>query len=85
MRRPKAIVEPAQEAESQFIPIPYAAPLLPTERAEIVRVNLPVAALANMGMQVLGAEPGMRLNADLVLGENGLARAVRFVNASSMQ
>jgi hypothetical protein len=67
------------EVEAPFALIPYAAPLLATERAEIVRVNLSASALATMGVPVWGADPNMRLNAELVLGENGLARAVRLV------
>jgi hypothetical protein len=67
------------EVESPFVPIPYAAPLLATERAEFVRVNLSATALASLGMPVSGAAPDTRLNAELMLGENGLARAVRLV------
>lgn len=78
-------VESAPEAELPFMPVPYAAPLLSTERIEVVRVNLPANALASLGLPVLGAKPEMRLNADLVLGENGLARAVRLVRTSSTQ
>lgn len=68
-----------RRVEEPFVRIPYAAPLLPTERAEIVRVNLSARALESLGMPVVGADPDMRLNADLILGENGLARAVRII------
>jgi len=70
----------ARAVETPFIPVPYASPLLPTEQAEIVKVNLSAGALASFGMTVQGADPSMRLNAELVLGENGLARAVRIVH-----
>lgn len=75
----QAAAQPEQEAP--FTAIPYAAPLLPTERAEVVRVNLSATALSSMGVPVWGADPGMRLNAELVVGENGLARAVRLVRS----
>ena len=79
----RAVVQPVlpPEPEAPFTPIPYAAPLQATERAEIVRVNLSATALASIGIPVWGADPAMRVNAELVLGENGLARAVRLVNS----
>jgi hypothetical protein len=70
---------PAPETEAPFIPIPYATPLDPSERVEIVRVNLSATGLASLGLRVWGAQPDMRVNAELILGENGLARAVRLV------
>jgi hypothetical protein len=83
-QRPKP-VEVAPENQLAFMPLPYAAPLLPTERLEVVRVNLPASALTSMGVPVIALEPEMRLNADLVIGENGLARAVRLVRTSLEQ
>lgn len=77
--------EVAPESQLPFLPVPYAAPLLATERLEVVRVNLPANALTSMGVPIVGLEPNMRLNADLVLGENGLARAVRLVRTSLEQ
>lgn len=67
------------DAPEEFIGIPYAAPLDPRERAELVRVNVPLTALTAWGMSIGGADPNLRVNADLVLGEDGLARAVRLV------
>jgi len=44
-----------------------------------VRVELPRSALASFGMPV-GAEPaGGRVKADVLLGEDGVARAIRFI------
>ncbi len=83
-QRPKP-VEVAPESQFAFVTLPYAAPLLPTERLEVVRVNLPANALTSMGVPVIALQPEMRLNADLVLGENGLARAVRLVRTSLEQ
>lgn len=73
------------EPETPFMRIPYAAPLLPTEQIEIVRVNLPAAALASLGVSAEGPHPGTRVDADLVLGENGLARAVRLIRWDGSQ
>jgi hypothetical protein len=71
---------PQQEPDEQvFFLIPYVEPLMPTERAEVVRVDMPVSALAGLGIPITGADPNRRLTADLILGENGLAHAVRVV------
>jgi hypothetical protein len=78
LRKPAA--EPAvtqREVMTEFIPIVYDPE--PIERGQIVRIRLPRTALATFGIPVNEehAEEGIR--ADVLLGEDGLARAVRFV------
>ena len=63
----------------EFMLIPYAPPLDPSGRAEFVRVDLPVTTLASWGLAAPARDPAMRVNADLMLGEDGLARAIRLV------
>jgi hypothetical protein len=70
---------PAASAPGEFVTVPYSAPIGPYERAELVRVNVPVVALAQWGLSVPAVDPGRRVNADVVIGEDGLARAVRLV------
>ena len=67
-------------AKDEFVAIPYAMPIGPNERADLVRVNVPVAALEQWGLKVSVFNPGQRVNADVVIGEDGLARAVRLVS-----
>ncbi len=45
-------VRHAPAAKEEFIAVPYSAPIGPNERAELVRVNVPVMALAQWGLQV---------------------------------
>jgi hypothetical protein len=66
--------------QADFVAVPYALPIEPNERAELVRVNVPVAALAQWGLPVSSFDPNQRINAEVVLGEDGLARAVRLVS-----
>lgn len=73
----KPLPEPAPT--NPFLMIPYQEPPGPTEFAEIVRVNMPVTAAAEIGLPVLEADPSVRLEADLLLGENGVPRAWRPV------
>jgi hypothetical protein len=76
---------PLAETSSQdqpFVPIPYVTPLAPYERANVVRVNVPVAALLAAGLPVAAADAGATAQADLVVGPDGRARAVRLVSIS---
>jgi hypothetical protein len=69
----------APAAKDEFIAVPYAAPIGEYERTEVVRVNVPVTALAQWGLPVSSMSLSQRVDADVVIGEDGLARAVRFV------
>jgi hypothetical protein len=71
---------PPVAASSEFVAVPYAMPIGPNERADLVRVNVPVVALEQWGLKVSAFDPGQRVNADVVIGEDGLARAVRLVS-----
>jgi len=63
----------------ELITIPYAEPLQSTERAELVRVRVPVSELVSWGLPLRAADPDLRVDADVLVGEDGLARAVRFI------
>lgn len=61
-----------------FMPWPGAASLPPLESGELVRMDLPVSVLPSLGV----APPAghvTAVTADVVIGQDGLARAVRFV------
>jgi len=61
-----------------FIPLPGASTLPPLESGELVRMDLPVSILPSLGV----APPAGHVSAvkaDVVIGQDGLARAVRFV------
>ena len=70
---------PAASTPDEFVTVPYSAPIGPYERAELVRVNVPVTALTQWGLSIPAFDPSQRVNADVVIGEDGLARAVRLV------
>jgi hypothetical protein len=77
------VAEDVQESEQPFVPIPYVAPLGAYERAEIVRMEVPVAALIAAGFPMRTADPGARAEADVVVGQDGRARAVRLISIST--
>jgi hypothetical protein len=70
------------ENDAPFVPIPYTAPLGPYERADVIRVELPVSALIAAGLPFQVSDPGARARADLVVSEDGRARAVRLISIS---
>ncbi len=79
-----ATASAAKEREQDpFIRIPYSATLEPTDRAELVRVSVPAAQLLSWGFPVSGTEPNFRIDADVLVGGDGLARAVRFIRTGA--
>jgi len=75
-----AAIAPARE-RSEFIALPYAQSEVPLEQPVIVRVQIPVSELGLMGMPLAHATAGERVNADLLVGQDGIARGVRLVES----
>ena len=67
----------AQEVVTEFIPVIYDPE--PVDHGRMVRVRLPRSALAAFGLPMNEQRAEETIQADVVLGEDGLARAVRFV------
>lgn len=66
---------------TSFFPLPRSSGLDLDEGWEIVRLNMPVSALAALGVQVVDEGPSTQyVTADVVLGGDGMARAIRFVH-----
>jgi len=84
-KRPLVVTHPnvtkpnASEEVTEFLPLADGEDLTLLEAAQVVRVELPVSALMDLGLRV-GPEisPG-QVKADLLLGHDGSARAIRFV------
>ena len=76
---PAAVEQAADEvlADNDFVPVPYAPPLAQGEMVEVVRMDLSPAALAGMGFVTQAGYSG-DVTTDLVIGEDGLPRAVRL-------
>ena len=76
-KRPVPVVY-AYEAPG-FVALPYAQSGVPLESVVVVRVEIPSSELSSMGVAVPAAASSARLTADLLVGQDGVARAVRLV------
>ncbi len=72
--------EPAQaEVVTRFFPLAPGVDLSAAENAPRLRVRLPRTVLASFGLPVSTERLDEPVEADIVVGEDGIARAIRFV------
>ena len=67
------------EITTDFIPLNYRGRLADLEGGQVLRVELPRSSLASFGLPVNLERAGERIKADVVVGNDGMARAIRFV------
>jgi hypothetical protein len=72
---------PPVAREQPFVQIPYVAPLAPYERVAVRRMDMPVTALIAAGFEVRTRDLGAALPADVLVGQDGRALALRLVSA----
>jgi hypothetical protein len=73
-----AVAPAAEEETDGFYPLPEAEALPAVETAMVVRVQLPVSSLQLMGVPVDEERADASVQAELLLGQDGLARGVRL-------
>jgi hypothetical protein len=69
-------------ADDGFLPLPGAAQLVPADDVNVVHVELPRSAMMQVGIEVNPDRAGETVRADVMVGADGLARAVRFVDSA---
>jgi hypothetical protein len=62
-----------------FISLTQAADFMPLESGQIVKVEMPRAALLAIGLPVNAQRAGESIKAELLVGQDGIARAIRFL------
>ncbi len=67
------------EGNREFVALPYSAPLSSAEQLDVYRVQVPLSTFAQYGLPIDGRRSGMLVTADLAVGNDGVARAIRFV------
>lgn len=68
-----------REIATDFMPLGYLNPATLQDGGEIVRVELPRSALVNFGFPVNMDRYHEKVKADVLLGVDGVAHAIRFV------
>jgi hypothetical protein len=68
----------------QFVALPTAIGLPALESGRIVRVELQTAMLPAYGLDVMPDQPGSIVEADVLVGQDGQPRAIRFVSLDSV-
>ena len=82
--QPTTSVPRGGEVATAFFPLTYSS--LPISNAQLIRVQVPRSALASFGLAPIDVPAGARgtasttVPADVLVGEDGVARAVRFVS-----
>ena len=67
------------EYVTEFVPLRYGKPLESGEPVVVVRMELPAAQLRRLGLPVAPDAVTGAVKADVLLGGDGLAKAIRFV------
>ena len=69
----------AEAVPDGFIPLPNAERIGPNDDVNLVRVEVPRSTMVELGVAVSADRGSDRVEADVLLGSDGLARAVRFM------
>jgi hypothetical protein len=67
------------EVATDFLPVGYTSPMNLQDGGQVMRVELPRSALAGFGLPVNMNRVNERVKADVLVGRDGQARAIRFV------
>jgi hypothetical protein len=81
--RPAARVETvlarATTGNTEFLPLPYVEPLRSTEARHVVRVSMTSGDEMILGVLPVDRRNGQPFEADVLVGEDGIARGIRIV------
>lgn len=75
------VTSPPRVRSFEFLTLPGAAGLPDLESGSVVRIELPVAALSEYGVNVVPDPAKSTVQADLLVGQDGQPRAIRLVGA----
>jgi len=75
-----AVVAAAEDEDTPFIPLPNAAGSPQDDEVDLVRVELPRSAMTALGISANDDNDAESVEAEVLLGPDGMARAVRFLN-----
>lgn len=79
LRRTIRAASPPPHEELPFYSLVTEGEMAPLESGRIVRIEVPPATLVNLGVPLTETTLTQPVQADLLLGQDGLARAIRFL------
>ena len=71
---------PHRPPEQAFVRVPYVVPPAPYERTEVMRMEVPVSTLLAAGLEVHVPAVEGTVRADVLVGQDGRALAIRLVS-----
>jgi len=75
-----AVLAGMEESQGAFIPLPNAAGVTDDDELDLVRVELPRSAMTALGLAAGDENLAGSVEAEVLVGPDGMARAVRFLN-----
>ena len=79
VEQPSTQVASTMEIATDYMPVGFSRPLYPGEFVQVVRISVPRLEMVRFGLPVFAERARDRVQADVVLGEDGVARAIRFI------
>lgn len=76
---PTAVMSNTEEIATEFLPLAYGSPMNLQDGGQLVRVELPRSSLIAFDLPLNVQRSNERVKADVLVGADGLARAIRFV------
>jgi hypothetical protein len=67
------------EIATDFLPLTYGSNLSQLDDGQVIRVELSRSVLQSFGFPINAERAGERVKADVLLGHDGVARAIRFI------
>jgi hypothetical protein len=71
--------KPDSEAITDFIPLTYLTRSTAIESGQVMRVKVPVSTFIALGVPINNRHADELVNAELVIGDDGVMRAVRLL------
>ena len=86
VRHAKSVIRSEEiELVTRFFPLREGEDLNALESVQVVRVELTSSALGELGLLVDVETPNEAVKADVLVGQDGLARAIRFVHLAQVR
>jgi hypothetical protein len=78
-------VEDSSEVATDFMPVDFGGNMMPSDGGRVLRIKVPRSVMFNYGLPINPDRIDEPINADLVVGNDGLATAIRFVEENAVE